>query len=296
MISIWKKSLVLLAVTASRRDVVIAFVQTSFVPSTTTCSTSSLRVVEGADRGTSPLGDLIDLGGCPTNGKDNKDGSSSSSSNKSPYQLVSPDANEIPLAEGQRLVCIGDVHGDFEALETFLSIADVYSKDSKENQEWTGGNTILVQCGDVLDRGTEELKCFDLLTRLSQQAEAAGGAVVLLWGNHEALNAGGQFHYTTGGDTEYEATMGSTIDDQLKSNQWRVQYAGNQPARWATYEPGAGILAHPLMSRMKVAVKVGKTVCVHAGLTASHLDQYGGLKGMNEDAQQWMKKGTFSQT
>lgn len=285
MISLWKKSLVLLAVTASRRDVVIAFVQTAFVPSTTTtCSNTALRVVDGADWATSPLGDLIDLGGCQTQ-EDNH--------NKTPYQLVSPDANEIPLVEGQRLVCIGDVHGDFQALETFLSIAGVYCKDSQQNQEWTGGNTILVQCGDVLDRGTEELKCFDLLTRLSKQAEAAGGAVVLLWGNHEALNAGGQFHYTTGGDREYEATMGSTIDEQLQTNQWRVQYAGNQPARWATYEPGAGILAHPLMSRMKVAVKVGKTVCVHAGLTATHLDQYGGLKGMNEDAQQWMKKGMF---
>jgi hypothetical protein len=41
------------------------------------------------------------------------------------------------------------------------------------------------------------------------------------------------------------------------------------------------------MANMKVAVKVGRTVCVHAGLTAKHLEDYGGLEGMNRQAQEW---------
>jgi hypothetical protein len=48
-------------------------------------------------------------------------------------------------------------------------------------------------------------------------------------------------------------------------------------------------LINPLMANMKIAVKVGKTVCVHAGLTSKHLDQYGGIKGMNEEAQRYVK-------
>ena len=281
--SVWKKSLLLLAVTASRREAVIAFVQTALVSSSSSSNhhappaTTSL-LAGRVDVATAPLSELIHLGDNNNNNHDDRR-----------YQLVSPAANEIPLEEGQRLVCIGDVHGDFQALEEFVTISQVYSR---QHQQWIGGNTILVQCGDVLDRGSQELQCFDLLTKLSQQAAAQGGCVVLLWGNHEALNAGGMFHYTTG-EGEYEAWLGPKIDAQLQTQKWRVQYAGNQPARWAAYEPGAGVLAHPLLSNMKVAVKVGRTVCVHAGLTAKHLDQYGGLKGMNDDAQKWMKQGMY---
>ena len=87
------------------------------------------------------------------------------------YHLVSPTADDIPLQEGQRLVCMGDVHGDLSALEAFLSTAQVYDRDTKQ---WIGGDTILVQCGDILDRGVDELACLDLLTRLSQEAWDAG--------------------------------------------------------------------------------------------------------------------------
>lgn len=200
------------------------------------------------------------------------------------YNLVSPAADFIPLKDKQRLVCFGDVHGDLHALETFLRVAQVY-----ENGEWVGGNTILVQCGDILDRGSEELACFSMLTKLSQQAQAAGGAVIVLWGNHEALNAAGLFQYATD-DVEYEQQLGTYLDDKLQTERWRIQFAGNQPSRWAAYEPG-GLLAKRLMANMKVAVKVGRTVCVHAGLTAKHLDDYGGLPGINQKAQDWAREG-----
>lgn len=289
--SVWKKSLLLLAVTASRREAVIAFVQTALLPNPLATTSSSSSLLAGVDLATAPLSELIDLESSYHIIQEDSDATTNTDTDTTvkkngAYQLVSPVADEIPLEEGQRLVCIGDVHGDFQALEEFLTTAQVYDPVT---HKWTGGNTILVQCGDVLDRGSQELQCFDLLTHLSQQSVTQGGAVILLWGNHEALNAGGMFHYTTG-EFEYEQNLGKSIDAQLASNKWRVQYAGNQPARWAAYEPGAGVLAHPLLSHMKVAVKVGRTVCVHAGLTSKHLDDFGGLRGMNKDAQNWMKQ------
>ena len=81
--------------------------------------------------------------------------------------------------------------------------------------------------------------------------------------------------------------MASVIDEQLNTKRWRVQYVKNQPARWATYEPG-GLLARYLLTNMKVAVQVGKTVCVHAGLKKEHLDEYGGIVSMNRQAHQWI--------
>ena len=235
------------------------------------------------DRNTAPLSKLVPL-------KENE------------YHLVSPLEDVLELKEGQRLVCIGDVHGDLKALEEFLTIAEVYQPNQKSGDlstaaaaaapKWTGGDTILVQCGDVLDRGNQELPCWQLLTQLSQQAAEQGGHVIVLWGNHEALNAGAQFHYTAG-EEEYERIIGARIDQALSSSslQWRTQFGNHQPARWATYEPGNGILATPLLANLKVAVKVGRTLCVHAGLTSQHLEQYGGIRGMNEQAREWVKKG-----
>jgi hypothetical protein len=51
--------------------------------------------------------------------------------------------------------------------------------------------------------------------------------------------------------------IGPIIDEELKTQHWRVQYVGNQQARWAIYEPG-GLLAQSLMAKMKLAIKVGR--------------------------------------
>lgn len=195
--------------------------------------------------------------------------------------MAPTEEDAIPLHENQRLVCLGDIHGDAEALRRSLEIAGICKDDS-----WIGNDTILVQCGDVLDRGSEELACFSLLAKLSQQAVQEGGKVICLYGNHEALNAMGLFQYTTT-DSEYEEVVGPVVDDALNSKEWRAQYVGNQPARWASYEPN-GLLSKSLMANMKVAVQVGRTVCVHAGLTKKQLKDYGGIEGMNQQAKEWI--------
>eukprot|EP00542_Grammatophora_oceanica_P010635 CAMPEP_0194038306 /NCGR_PEP_ID=MMETSP0009_2-20130614/10550_1 /TAXON_ID=210454 /ORGANISM="Grammatophora oceanica, Strain CCMP 410" /LENGTH=476 /DNA_ID=CAMNT_0038680759 /DNA_START=157 /DNA_END=1587 /DNA_ORIENTATION=- len=217
--------------------------------------------------------------------------SSSSESNfLDSYQLPeSPDY--IPLERpGQRLVCIGDVHGDLPALKQFLKVAGVYNNDNDTNENcWTGGDTVLVQCGDITDRGDEELACFQLLAKLGREAKLAGGQVVMLYGNHEAMNAAGLFQYAyPAGNAEFESKVGTNLlDKALGTVRWRAQYAGNVPARWAAMEPG-GILAKTLLQQFKVAVQVGKTVCVHAGLTEQHLKDYGGVEGMNKAAREWI--------
>ena len=203
------------------------------------------------------------------------------------YTLAHTPEDYIDLQENQRLVCVGDVHGDLQALRQFLQVAGVYDPSS---DSWCGGNTIVVQCGDILDRGLEELACYRLLSKLSQQALAQNGKVILLVGNHEALNAMGLFQYAFT-DHEHEVCIGSQVDATLgPENLWRKQYANNQPARWASYEPG-GLLAHSLLRNMKVAVRVGKTLCVHAGMSPQHLKEYGGIDQMNEQYREWISLG-----
>lgn len=196
------------------------------------------------------------------------------------------------LPTGQRIVAFGDVHGDVEALRLFLVAAGVLDPESDidDDPRWVGGTTLCVQTGDVLDRGDDELKCFRLLASLARQAKEAGGALYVLYGNHESLNAAGLFQYANpGGNAEFEQAVGAKIDYNYGSNRWRLQFAGNEPSRWATFEPG-GLLADRMLSRMQVGVLLGRTVFVHAGLTADHIQNYGGIGGMNQQARDWIVK------
>lgn len=208
------------------------------------------------------------------------------------YDLPLPTADVITdLEPGHRIVAFGDVHGDIEALKNFLVIAGVMDPlSSIEEPLWSGGTTICVQCGDILDRGDDELACFRLLTSLSRQARDAGGQLIMLYGNHESLNTVGLFQYVNnGGNKEFERDVGAAIDAALDSNRWRLMFAGNQASRWCAFEPG-GLLAANLLANMKVSVVVGRTVFVHAGLTAAHVDEYGSIEGMNQAARNWIKQ------
>ncbi len=46
----------------------------------------------------------------------------------------------------------------------------------------------MVQVGDQLDRGGEEIKILYMLERLKAEAEAAGGKFHVINGNHEVVN------------------------------------------------------------------------------------------------------------
>jgi hypothetical protein len=59
----------------------------------------------------------------------------------------------------ERVIAVGDVHGDADALRGCLRLAKLIDDKDK----WCGGATHLVQLGDVTDRGDGERECIDLL-------------------------------------------------------------------------------------------------------------------------------------
>jgi len=83
----------------------------------------------------------------------------------------------------ERIVAVGDVHGAFDKFTAILREAGLI--DSR--RRWTGGRAMLVQTGDVLDRGAESRQVLDLLRKLEGEAAKAGGQVHALLGNHEAM-------------------------------------------------------------------------------------------------------------
>ncbi len=92
-----------------------------------------------------------------------------------------------------RVVAIGDVHGAYPEFSAILHRTGL----TDENRKWTGGSAILIQTGDLLDRGPQVRGCLDLLMQLERQAEKLHGKVIPLLGNHEVMNIMGDLRYVT---------------------------------------------------------------------------------------------------
>ena len=115
------------------------------------------------------------------------------------------------VAAPPRIVAIGDVHGaadEFAAILTRAGLIDA-------SRRWTGGRSVLVQTGDMTDRGKGMRAALDLLMSLEKQADRAGGAVHAVLGNHEVMNMVGelrdatpQIFETFGGEAAMRAAFG----------------------------------------------------------------------------------------
>lgn len=98
-------------------------------------------------------------------------------------------------AEGRRVVAMGDIHGAFDGMTSILQEAGILDEENR----WAGGNAILVQLGDMIDRGSESMRVARFLKDLQQQAPEHGGRVLVLMGNHEVMNLIGDRRYVTPG-------------------------------------------------------------------------------------------------
>lgn len=131
-------------------------------------------------------------------------------------------APAAPVAK--RIVAVGDLHGDFLAWRAIAQAAGL--TDGKGR--WAAGKTIFIQTGDVIDRGPGSLSIMDDLMRLQREAKKAGGQVIALVGNHEAMNMTDDLRYVTPAEFAAFATRDSA---GLRE---RV-FTANQPAIAASY-------------------------------------------------------------
>lgn len=167
-------------------------------------------------------------------------------------------APQAPSADGpmaERVVAVGDLHGDLDNALATLRLAGIVD----EAGAWSGGTTTLVQTGDVTDRGPDSKQLLDLMWRLRDEARAAGGEVHALLGNHEVMNLQGDLRYVHPGD--FEAFGGK----QARSS--ALSADGDYGRR---------------MARMDVAARAGDAVFVHGGIRPEWAAK--GLDALNERA------------
>jgi hypothetical protein len=105
----------------------------------------------------------------------------------------------------ERIVAVGDVHGDYDEFVRVLREAELINR----RRNWIAGETHFVQVGDLPDRGPDTDKIIELMKKLEQQAEEEGGKVHALIGNHEAMNMLGDLRYVDPG--EYAAFRSSKV-------------------------------------------------------------------------------------
>ena len=116
-----------------------------------------------------------------------------------------------------RVVAIADIHGAYDAMVEALLAADVVDKELA----WSAGDTHLVIVGDILDRGPNSRPAMDLLMQLEAEAEADGGMVHVLIGNHEAMNLVGDLRYVS--TSEYAAFADDERPEERE--RWFAAYA-----------------------------------------------------------------------
>lgn len=102
-------------------------------------------------------------------------------------------ADNAPGADERPIFAIADIHGAYDELQAILQQVGLVDKRGR----WTGGDSIFVQTGDFLDRGAKTIEVANFLKKLQQQAPKKGGQVIVLLGNHEALNLIGDLRYVT---------------------------------------------------------------------------------------------------
>jgi hypothetical protein len=151
---------------------------------------------------------------------------------------------------------------------------------------------MLVQLGDMVDRGPDSLKIVGSLMKLQREAPRKGGRVIVLTGNHEAMNMTGDLRYVNPADyaafadrqsearrkvayevnrqaieAAYHARDAAMSSDAIRDAWMKSTPPGmieHQAAWRPSGEIGKWIVANPAV------VKLGDTLFVHGGISANY--------------------------
>ena len=133
-----------------------------------------------------------------------------------PELNIEPSIYTLP----EKFLAVSDIEGNLEAFVMLLQDAGVMDTD----YNWTFDDGHLVFVGDMFDRGNNVTECLWLLYRLESQAEAMGGKIQYIIGNHDMMNMIYDFRYVA---QKYLANV-QLIDETLES----IYASDTELGRW----------------------------------------------------------------
>jgi len=224
------------------------------------------------------------------------------------------------LGKRDRIIAIGDVHGDLNLTINYLLISKViektedeknvlrimYEDGTKEYYQWIGEDTIVVQVGDQVDRCRptggrgdmcirdekatiddehSDIKILDLFTELNKLARKKKGMVISLLGNHELMNYQGNINYAS-----YKGVHNDDFEGKNQNNKYRKDDGtsfddGIQGRRFAFNEK----LNKQLACTRQSAVIVGSFIFVHGGIVPDLAKQFK-VSQVNNLIRKWLLK------
>jgi hypothetical protein len=217
------------------------------------------------------------------------------------------------LPPANRIIAIGDVHGDLQLVIDSLIISKVIIQVKTKintvsvklgnkmcNYEWIGGDTIVVQIGDQNDScrpgltgncdylkndTPDDIKIFNFYNELNELAMKKNGAVYSLLGNHELMNVQGDFKYTSNANIN----MFKRYNDPIERKRLSGTAIENRTEAFYNGKEYANLLA---CTRQSVLI-IGDFLFIHAGVTEYLLskENFPGredLPRLNELVKNWL--------
>ena len=193
------------------------------------------------------------------------------------------DTQPFVLPPVKRIIVIGDLHGDWEMTIKSLKLGKLIDN----NNNWIGGETVVVQVGDQIDRcrfngiscenehatqndEASDIKILEFFTTLHMQAQKQGGAVYSLLGNHEIMNVEQDFRYVSyKGFKQFENyKIDNNIVKDGKTVRSHLFKQGNQISEF-------------LACTRQVALIIGSNIFIHAGILPIIAKKYS-VKSINQ--------------
>lgn len=179
----------------------------------------------------------------------------------------------------ERVVAVGDVHGDLDRFGAILQKAGLIDAA----RQWTGGKATLVQLGDLVDRGPKSRAVLDFVMTLEKDAPKLGGTVRANLGNHEVMNIMGDLAYVVAAD--YASFVDSRSEQRRRAA--FQDYSRLEARKGRTADEDSWTQSHPLgfiehreafgpagkygkwLRGLPAATRVGDSIFLHGGINPS---------------------------
>jgi len=157
----------------------------------------------------------------------------------------------------KKILAIGDVHGEYDTMVKLLKSTGVV--DSDLNWSWDNGHIVFI--GDIFDRGNGVTESLYLIKKLQRQANASGGRLHLLLGNHEIM--------VLMKDSRYVAPKYKHMCKKLMLNYSRFFKEDTELGKW--------------LRSLNSVVKINDLLFVHGGLSPDLVERELSLEQINDD-------------
>lgn len=191
----------------------------------------------------------------------------------------------MPFPSNGKVYAIGDIHSDYCTFIICLRLAGVipfeFTSDSEISQvQWIGGNSIVVQVGDLIGGKCKECNCdmhvsesaeskciswlkiIKLINTINSIAPYEAG-IITLYGNHELRHLIG---YNESGQIKQK-----DLDKHIHKNEFDDATLTEDMDHKRLFEPG-GMMAKYLGCASLPILIIGDWIFVHGGVTERFLD------------------------